>query len=81
MHCNGKCHLMKELAKAAENEKPLSSDKKSGSHEQEVLFFQEIGSFAIRKTPGQVAQVNVAYSNLYAYTDNTPVFHPPTTLS
>jgi hypothetical protein len=28
MHCNGKCHLMKELAKASENEKPISSDKK-----------------------------------------------------
>ncbi|MBX9808301.1 MAG: hypothetical protein K2X95_10950, partial [Flavobacteriaceae bacterium] len=29
MHCNGKCHLMKELAKAAENEKPISPNKKT----------------------------------------------------
>ena len=29
MHCNGKCHLMKKLAAASENEKPASSDKKS----------------------------------------------------
>lgn len=34
MHCNGKCHLMKELAKAAETEKPASqnqNDKKAFS--------------------------------------------------
>ena len=29
MKCNGKCHLMKELAKASEGEKPNSSDKKN----------------------------------------------------
>ena len=28
LQCNGKCHLMKELAKTAENEVPISSNKK-----------------------------------------------------
>jgi hypothetical protein len=29
LQCNGKCHLMKELAKASANDdKPFSSDKK-----------------------------------------------------
>lgn len=27
LQCNGKCHLMKELAKTSENEAPVSSDK------------------------------------------------------
>ncbi|MEN9488966.1 MAG: hypothetical protein RL494_1231 [Bacteroidota bacterium] len=39
LQCNGKCHLMKELAKASENEKPISSDKKFSVQENEVLFF------------------------------------------
>ena len=46
MHCNGKCHLVKELAKASENEKPIS-DKKILVHEFEILFFQEIKPFQI----------------------------------
>ena len=29
MHCNGKCHLMKELAKAQETEKQIPSNKKN----------------------------------------------------
>jgi hypothetical protein len=27
LKCNGKCHLMKELAKASEDDKPIFSDK------------------------------------------------------
>lgn len=38
MHCNGKCHLMKELAKASESEKPLSQDKKHSTTEITDLF-------------------------------------------
>ena len=39
MQCNGKCHLMKELAKAAESEKPISSDKKQLQEQTiEILF-------------------------------------------
>ena len=39
LQCNGKCHLMKELAKASENEKPIT-DKRIVVKEVEVLFFQ-----------------------------------------
>lgn len=62
MHCNGKCHLMKQLAKASEQEKPLT-DKKQLSAEHEVLFLepcwlpriiftplsQKIARFAVRQ--------------------------------
>ena len=44
MHCNGKCHLMKELAKASDAEKPFSSDKKSTFQILDVLIFEEIKS-------------------------------------
>ena len=41
MGCDGKCYLMSQLAKSAEDEKPIS-DKKFIVKEVEILFFQEI---------------------------------------
>lgn len=81
MHCNGKCHLMKELAKASENEKPLS-DKKVTAHESETLFFQEIKDCftAVLFTVTQPKN-NSHYHNLYAYLNSTAAFHPPTFIS
>jgi hypothetical protein len=82
MHCNGKCHLMKELAKASENEKPISSDKKNASQEFEVLFFEEIKSFKISPIYFHIKEkVNTNYSNLYFHMNSDSVFHPPTILS
>jgi len=82
MHCNGKCHLMKELAKAAENEKPISSDKKNASQEFEVLFFEEINSFKIAIAYfDEKQQTNALYSNLYCFLNCTSVFQPPTIIS
>ena len=82
MHCNGKCHLMKELAKASENEKPISSDKKIASQESEVLFFVAIKSFHILPNYFYNKQLlNSNYSNLYSHLNSTQVFHPPTFIS
>ena len=82
MHCNGKCYLMKELAKAAENEKPLSSDKKHAPTETNdfflelatvytTVFFQSQSDFIL----------NATYSNRYSYLNAHAVFHPPTIIS
>lgn len=82
MHCNGKCHLMKELAKASENEKPISPDKKVASPENEVLFFQEVKSLQILNIYFQKpSNINSEYSNLYFYLNTNSVFHPPTNIS
>lgn len=79
MHCNGKCHLMKEMAKESESEKPISSDKKSGAFEKEILFFQIIHSFeTIQDSYPTTTKMNVSYSNLYSYLNSNAVFHPPT---
>lgn len=82
MHCNGKCHLMKELAKNAENEKPISSDKKIASQEHEVLFFQELNTFKIEYISSDIKQ-NYAknYSNLYSHLDSKSIFRPPIFIS
>lgn len=79
LKCNGKCHLMKELAKAAESEKPLSSDKKETTKQEvEVLFFQDIpktGFSFFQLTTSLV--VFDGYSNLYSRLQSLTIFHPP----
>lgn len=78
MHCNGKCHLMKELAKEAESEKPISSDKKHMVSENEILFCQEVQSFKpIRSYNLIIPLLNCRYSDLYQYLNTPNVFRPP----
>ncbi|MGV3460480.1 MAG: hypothetical protein ACO1N9_08505 [Flavobacterium sp.] len=81
MQCNGKCHLRKELAKAAESEKPLSQ-KKAQSSEAEVLFFQETIVFTPRAYVSIITSQNIsAYANLYSYQEGYSHFHPPLVIS
>ena len=81
LHCNGKCHLMKELAKASEDEKPVS-DKKAAHHEYEVLFYYQPVDFALSDTTALPQKaVNTVYSNLYTHINTVAVFHPPTIIS
>lgn len=83
LKCNGKCHLMKELAKASEDEKPISSDKKDNSkHEIEVLFCQDISSLNWKQIYLHTnSSVGNNYSNLYFYLNSCSAFHPPTFIS
>ncbi len=79
MHCNGKCHLIKELANATEQEKPILPNKKISIQEHEVLFFQEIKTVAIK----HVCLLNKTaiidnYTNLYFHLNSCSAFHPPT---
>ena len=82
LQCNGKCHLMKELAKNSESENPISTNKKIASQETVVVFCQEIKTFVI--TPiylQKTKKANSNYSNLYTYKISASVFHPPTVIS
>jgi hypothetical protein len=73
---------MKELAKASENEAPISSDKKTTSQQIEILFLEEIKSFKIVSFYFEDSQnKNSNYSNLYFYLNSFSVFHPPTFIS
>lgn len=79
LHCNGKCQLMKELAKAAEQEKPVTPTKKIQFQETEVLFFQEVQPLLSAQTFFQYKNVmGDHYSNLYVHIESGSVFHPPT---
>jgi hypothetical protein len=82
MECNGKCHLMKELAKSSEKEAPISSDKKMASQQYEVLFLEEIKLFKV--TPiyfFETQKTNSDYSNLYFRLNSASVFRPPIFIS
>lgn len=82
MHCNGKCHLMKELAKNAEEDKPISSDKKVASQEHEVLFYQELNTFKISPISSDIRQnYTNNYANLYSHLDSNSIFRPPIFIS
>jgi len=82
LHCNGKCHLMKELAKTSESEKPLSSGKKMVPQQLEVLFLEEIKSVKIATIYFPSKQkIECDYCNLYFHLNSASVFHPPTFIS
>ena len=79
LKCNGKCQLMKEMAKASEEEKPISQDKKTIHFEYETLFIQQLPVFDLKtKNVFTLKEINQAYSDLYCYKNIAPVFHPPT---
>jgi hypothetical protein len=82
LKCNGKCHLMKELAKASEDDKPISSDKKQGSSPYIDLFVTEADPlrFLFFKK-GTTRKLNASYSNLYSHLDSYAIFHPPISIS
>jgi hypothetical protein len=79
LQCKGKCHLAKQLAKSAEEENPISSNKKQNvKQEIETLFCQELitVSFA-KKIAFTNKKINSNYQNLYALTAIQSTFHPP----
>lgn len=79
LKCNGKCHLAKELAKASESEKPISSDKKNASHHEiEILFCNEIEKVTLLFN-FDFLEKETAVSNpdLYKSVALYSIFHPP----
>ena len=82
LKCNGKCNLMKELAKTAEDDKNTSSDKKQNvKQEIEVLFYQDFKSLSCSNSYVFTNnKINSVYQNLYALTAIQSTFHPPTFL-
>jgi hypothetical protein len=82
LKCNGKCHLMKELAKASENDKPASPEKKQSSNPLVDLFVSETPSFNFLFFQKETIQeLNRSYANFYSHLDSYTIFHPPILIS
>jgi len=80
MHCNGKCALMKELAKASEQEK--SAEKKANTIQAEVLFYQAVETYNLFQFAHYVLKSQAPlYHNLYSSTHLRFVFRPPAIIS
>lgn len=77
LKCNGKCHLMQELAKAADTGKPASPNDKKHQVETEWYFDTsskiELPDFLAIFHPKQLT----FYSNLYSNLHTALFFHPP----
>ncbi len=81
LKCNGKCHLMKQLAKESESEKPLFPNKKA-PQEVEVLFYQNIDFQCCNVFPVAVAMGTTSnYINLYSFEEINVIFHPPLSIN
>lgn len=78
MACNGKCHLMKELAKASDLEKPTSQDKKHTSAEITDFYIQTdvnylLPVFYLVAKP----KLNYSYLNTRCNFTTSSIFRPP----
>ena len=78
LQCNGKCHLMQEMAKTSEKELPLTPTKKHVVTETEVLFYQELESFAFDGVFNEsTLHITSNYFNFYQLLKSSGTFHPP----
>jgi hypothetical protein len=72
LKCNGKCHLMKELAKASEDDKPISSDK--SKVQISLLTFCYRGKFFFFLFQKDNQELNSSYTNLYSHLNSSSIF-------
>lgn len=82
LKCNGKCHLMKELAKASEDDKTNSTEKKQSTNKLIDLFVEEQDSFNFAFLIIEIKPIfNSKCRNLYSHLDSYSIFHPPIFIS
>ena len=78
LHCNGKCHLAKELAKASATDSTNSTDKKVVAQQYELVYFQEIEPITFSFNTAECnAPVLSSYTNNYIHLGANLTFHPP----
>ncbi|OOB82044.1 hypothetical protein BZL53_11755 [Flavobacterium columnare] len=77
LECNGKCHLMKELAKVSETEKPTPDKKNNLSKRYEILFCQSIFEFEFIKPIDIQIHPFSNYTNWYQLLTKCSILKPP----
>ncbi len=82
LKCNGKCHLMKELAKASEDDKTNSTEKKQSTNKLIDLFVEEQDTYNYAFSVIEIKPLfNSKCRNLYSHLDSNSIFHPPIFIS
>jgi hypothetical protein len=72
MHCNGRCHLKKELNRDAEQDRNNSNSK----DKYEVMFVEALQAFHTAPLPDQVIFTSF-YKDPCPNSSPSSVFHPP----
>lgn len=72
MHCNGRCHLKKELDRDAQQDQNNNNNKEK----YEVMFVEAIQSFDAAPLPDQITFISF-YKAPHPDTLVSSVFHPP----
>lgn len=76
LHCNGKCHLKKELARAASDDHKAAQDKKSSLADAEFILPSLSGApLCIVSSPER--EEHSACHCFYKGGSKPDVFHPP----
>ncbi len=76
-HCNGKCHLAKEITKTTNSENS-SSNKTKIVTDIEVLYCQEFKEKHLFKSFFLTKSIKIYhYENLYFHLSSSGWFHPP----
>jgi len=78
MQCNGKCHLSKQLAKAAET--PASSEKNTAKLAT-VDFVEHFEDFFFEENKQQVIHQNLFRDDRFTVFSLHSIFHPPATIA
>ena len=76
MHCNGKCHLNKELTKAGNEE----SKSNSGTRNEvmDFLAIQINSGEELNYTASTTSDLTYSYNDNYSFNFPGTIFHPPT---
>ncbi|MBD3581473.1 hypothetical protein [Flavobacterium selenitireducens] len=77
MQCNGKCHLMKELAKASETEKPASQNDKKGFSPIELFCNIDVNTAVSDEIPVTENRIGYFHTTSNPVGFDGSVFHPP----
>lgn len=74
MHCNGKCHLRKQLA---EQQKKENSPAQSLKEKLEVSFFSETAALTFFSVTPEIIAPHTVYSFYIPKAALKSIFHPP----
>jgi len=77
MHCNGKCHLAKQIVKSGDTDTGNEKNQ-SFSIEHSIVYFQDVKlnySFFLFKE--QNVKIESLYNKIYTFHYIDAVFHPP----
>ena len=76
MHCNGKCHLAKEVKKSAKEESKNQSTTRI-MQEDFTSICPDISKDIQENIPSDISEVNTLYTDNYSFQNYSNTFHPP----